>query len=300
MSRREHLLHMRLAELSGSEECLGYDACPGPGGLLYNIDGYHEDYSRYPFLSRADWAYRAVAASVADVIASGGRPLAVMYSVGVESEAHALEVARGVGEAARDLGVVVLKSDYNRGRGSWIDVASIGSTRRPVSRKGASPGDALLQAGYLGYGLLERLVAENIVGIDEALNVRGFLRRLPPRAEGIVSAYATASSDNSDGWAVTLWGIAEYSGARIVIEEVHPDPTVESIVEQVGVAREAIWLESWEDYNIALTVRENEVEDALEGCGKAGVPCWIIGRVTEGDPQVVYKGRVVTGGWSWV
>ncbi|MCE4620262.1 MAG: AIR synthase related protein [Desulfurococcales archaeon] len=300
MYRREHLLHRRLAELSGSIECLGYDACPGPGGLLYNIDGYHEDYSRYPFMSRADWAYRAVVASAADVIASGGRPLAVMYSVGVELEAHALEVARGVGEAARDLGVVVLKSDYNRGRGSWIDVASIGSTSRPVSRKGASPGDVLLQAGYLGYGLLERLVAENIVGIDEALNVSGFLRRLPPRVEGIVSGYATASSDNSDGWAATLWGIAEYSGVRVIVEEVHPDPTVGSIVGRAGVSREAIWLESWEDYNIALTVREDEAEDALEDCGRAGVPCWIIGRIAEGDPQVVYKGRVVTGGWSWV
>lgn len=300
MNRREHLFHQRLAELSGSTECLGYDACPGPRGLLYNIDGYHEDYSRYPFMSRADWAYRAVVASVADIIASGGKPLAVMYSVGVELEAHALEIARGVGEAARDLGVVVLKSDYNKGRGSWIDVAAIGSTSRPVSRRGASPGDMLLQAGYLGYGLLERLVAESIIGIDEVLDVKGFLRRLPPRVEEIVSGYATASSDNSDGWAATLWGIAAYSGVRIVVEELHPDPMVESIVEQAGVTREAIWFESWEDYNIALIVGRDRVDDTLDECDKARVPCWIAGRVMEGDPQVIYKKRIISGGWSWV
>jgi len=42
----EDRVHEALGEASGSLGCLGWDACPGPGGLLYNIDGYPVGESR--------------------------------------------------------------------------------------------------------------------------------------------------------------------------------------------------------------------------------------------------------------
>ncbi len=287
-----------LARLSRSADCIGYDACPGPKGLVYNIDGYHEDWSKYPFLTYRDWAYRAVAASVSDLIASGARPLAIFYSIGAGDPQVALDIAAGVGEASRDLNVSVLKSDYNKGRGAWIDVASIGEAQRIVSRTNAEPGNLVAQIGYLGYGLIEKLVFEGRIPLEEALKVGKIPRRVPPPAWMIVSKYATASSDNSDGWGATLYNIAFYSSVGIEIYDVKVDPLVEEIVEEYGLTVE--WWRSWEDYNIALTLREEDVEEFNKDCRRAGLDCWIVGRVVEGPSRVRIQGRDAASGWSWI
>ncbi len=286
----------RLAFLAGA--CTGYDACPGPGGLVYNIDGYAEEGSRLPWASVADWAYRALAGAAADVIASGGKPLAALYSIGSPNTLHAEMAAKGVGEAARDLGVQVLKADYNTAARAWIDVAVVGSSPRPVSRRGARPGDILLQVGLLGYGLVEALALQAVVAVDEALEAAP-ARRLPPPAWEVVSRHATAACDNSDGWAETLHIIAEESGVSIIVETLALDPRVEELLEAHGVP-ESRALYSWEDYNIAATIPADRVEEALEDCRRAGVECIIAGRVAEGPPRVSYRGEPVERrGWYW-
>ncbi len=297
-------LTRRLAETLGLGDCYYYDACPGPGGLLYNIDGYAEEHSRYPFLTLADWGYRSVASAVSDIVASGGEPLAILYSLGTRSRGEALEVASGVADAARDIGLVVLKSDLNRASKPWIDVAAIGRSRRPVSRRGARPGDVVVQAGYLGYGLLEHLVYTGRVPLDPALGVAGFGRRLPPLgAWRVVSGYASASSDNSDGWAATLANIAEASGVGIVLEELHGDPGVVGLLEDYAPSLDLdsmLW-GSWEDYNLALTLPGGLVEEALDSCRVLAIPCWVVGRVVEGS-GLWFRGERIDagGGWSWL
>ena len=296
--RGEPELTRLLAREAGA--CTGYDACPGPGGLLYNMDGYAMEWSRLPWMSVADWAYRAVAAAASDVVASGGVPGAILYSIGARSPREALEAARGVGEAARDLGAVVLKADYNRAREAWIDVAVVGEAARPVPRSGARPGDAVLQAGWLGYGLLERLALEGVIGVDEALEAGATPRRLPPPAGPIVAGYATAAADNSDGWGLTLQLIAIESHATIILEEARLHPSVAKVLEAHGLSPEELAPSSWEDYNIALTVPGERAGEALEACRRRGIPCWRVGRVVEGPARVIYMNRQInTDGWNW-
>lgn len=299
MDGGERGLVRELARILDLGECLHFDACPLGGGLIVNMDGYALRYSKYPFHTLEDWGYRAVAAAVSDVYASGGLPRAILYSIGVDSEDDARAVARGVAHAARELGVRVAKSDLNRAVEPWIDVAVVGFSERPVSRSGAGKGELLVQAGYLGYGLLEKLVYEGRIPLEEAVGVNGFTRRLPPPAGPVISRYATASSDNSDGWAATLWNIAEASRIRITVEEIHVEPGVARLLSKYGVdLDEAVY--SWEDYNIAFTVKASRVGEVLEDCRNAGIPCWVVGEVEEGPPGVVYKGRSVSRGWEWL
>jgi len=298
LNKSEHDFHFLLAHNSRSTRCLGYDACPGPYGLLYNIDGYSERWSRYDFLSYQDWGYRAVMASIADIIASGGKPLAIMYSVGVKSPDQALMVSKGVGDAATELGVSVLKSDFNKAKEGWIDVASIGYSKRPVSRNGASPGDLVVQVGYLGYGLLERLVMEKKIPLSEALRVKGIPRRKPPMIGELISKYATASCDNSDGWGATLMEIALYSGVRIEIDNLIIDPQVFELVMAKGEI--VSWWESWEDYNIAITLARENLEPFINECRRLGIVCGKVGRVVGGTPTAIINGVEVGKGWSWI
>lgn len=281
------------ALLAGNSNLLDVDSA-GPGDLLVNIDGYDSAFSRLPFMGWDDWGYKAVVASSSDVIAAGGRPVAIAYSVGATSADVLLAVARGVGDASKDVGAPIYKADTNRSSGSiWIDVAVVGRASRKVRRAGARPGDVVLQLGYVGYGAVAwKVMQGRLRAEDVEPSVVARIRRPRPLtwAADVIARYATSSCDNSDGWAATLLNIAEASGVGIELDDVVVDPAVDGLVD----SSEA--LDSWEDYSIAATVPEQLAEEALRSC--AG-PCFVVGRVVEGRGLRFRGSQVRPRGWSW-
>lgn len=298
-------LYKVLAEASRSSRCLEYDACPLGEGLIVNIDGYSMSESRLPWTRVMDWAWKSVVAAASDIAASGGRPLAVMYSIGVESVEMAMEIARGVGQAADWLDVEVLKSDTNRCRGdAWIDVAVIGASEKPIPRSGASPGDVVVQIGYTGYGAVAKLILDGVIGRESVDNaVMDYIRRpRPPIKMGptLPRCSVSAASDNSDGLAYTIASIAEASSVSIALEDPLIDPKVARILEEVTPDAGEAAFNSWEDYNLVATIPSSQVDCILDRCQAMGVPCRIIGEVGRGK-GVVYRGRVIEArGWTWL
>ncbi len=281
------------ARILNNESMLLSDAS-GPDELVINIDGYAASLSRLPFMSWSDWGYKATVAAASDVIAAGGRPVAIAYSVGLDEPSKVIDVASGVAEASKLIGALVYKADTNRSPDdSWIDVAVVGRSRRKVSRAGARPGDVVIQAGYVGYGavaarLLERKLREEQLR-PEALQL---IRRPRPLVQlsDVISQYATASSDNSDGWAAALDNIARASNVRIELSSVVIDPLLYGIIDEWEA------LASGEDYALAFTVPEAEVSETLRACGSLCTP---VGHVTAGS-GVYLRGREVSiRGWSW-
>lgn len=254
--------------------------------------------SRLPWMSLSDWGWKAVVAAASDIAASGGRPVALGYSLGVSERGAALEVARGVGEAASWLGLVVGKSDVNRGPG-WIDVAVVGvpGPRGTVSRKGARPGDLLLQVGYVGYGLVAKLILQGKLSLDSAPPeaIEYSRRPKPPIAAGwlLSSCGARASSDNSDGWLVTIASIARASGVAVFLDSVLAPDWAWSYADGLGDLAS-----SWEDYNIAVAAGEEEAECILHGCKRLGLPCGVVGRFSEGSGVYLEGRRVEARGWE--
>jgi thiamine-monophosphate kinase len=289
----EESILRRLAELAGNADIFNVDAA-GPQGLLINIDGYAASMSRLPFMSWSDWGYKSTVASASDIIASGGRPIAIAYSVGATSVDVLEEVAKGVGEASRDVRAKVYKADSNRSTAdAWIDVAVVGTTSRPVTRSGATPGDVVVQVGYLGYGSLAYKIMKSEVSLRDVEEdiIRKMARPRPHvDAAEAISRYAHASSDNSDGWLVTLNNIARSSGVLISLEEVVVDPQLEGLL----TAEESIM--SWEDYNLAVAVPAGSLDDFLKLCGSL---CFAVGKVREGR-GVEFRGKPLESrGWSW-
>lgn len=283
----------RLAELAGNADIFSVDAA-GPQGLLINIDGYAASMSRLPFMSWSDWGYKSTVASASDVVASGGRPIAIAYSVGATSVDVLEEVAKGVGDASHDVGAKVYKADANKSvADAWIDVAVVGSTNRPVARSGAAPGDVVVQVGYLGYGALAYKIMRSEVSlrdIDEGIIKRIARPRPYVDVAEAISRYAHASSDNSDGWLVTLSNIARSSGVLISLEDVVVDPRLEGLL----TSEESVM--SWEDYNLAVVVPAGSLDEFLRSCGSL---CFVVGKVKEGH-GVEFRGKPLEPrGWSW-
>lgn len=292
----------KLAEESGSSWCWGFDACHAGNGIVASIDGYSMRDSRLPWASLSDWGWRSLIAASADVAASGGVPTYVMYSVGLRSVGEAIELARGVREASSWVGARVGKSDFNRSEHPWIDVAVIGVSERPVSRRGARPGMKAVQIGYAGYGLIARLVLEGRLAIGRVpRNIVDWTKRPKPPihvGRAISRCGLSASIDNSDGMGAALYSLSIESRVAINIDKIIVDNEVSELLSELEIP-DTLLMDSWEDYNLIALGGEASVECLLSECRRLGVPCDIIGEALEGS-GVYYGGRrAEIRGWTW-
>ncbi len=56
---------------------------------------------------------------------------------------------------------------------------------------------------------------------------------------------------------------------------------------------------SWEDYNLIVTLPRRRASCLLGSCSRLGIPCRIIGRVEKGE-GLVYQGRDLrVKVWEW-
>lgn len=287
------------------EPCVEAEACLVKG-ILLSIDGYSSRESKPGWISWSDWGWRSVVAAISDIIASGGRPLAIAVSLGVRDPSTAAEVMRGVKEAASFVDAVVASGDLNRAESEeWIDVAVVGEPLRWIRRVGAEPGDVVVQVGELGYGGLAQAITEGRIsagGIPSKLVQRASRPRPVKGFEAVArECNVKAAIDNSDGWAYSLAQLAAASGVSINLLEVVVPSDVARIVEALGLGPvDEFGLKSWEDYNVAAVVDRDSVDCFLRTCERVGLKCWRVGEVLEGEPGLVtYRGEEVKiTGWS--
>ncbi|WP_131160612.1 thiamine-phosphate kinase [Aeropyrum pernix] len=296
-----------LSSEAGSKACWGYDACPAGDSIIASIDGYSMDSSRLPWMSLGDWGWKSVVAAASDIAASGGAPFHVMYSLGLDSVERAVEVARGVGEAAVWMGATVGKSDFNTSKSPWIDVAVLGKAEKPLGRFGAKPGMTLVQVGASGYGLLSHLTLQGRLSRDDLPGpVVEYTRRpKPPLRIGpeLSSCEAAASIDNSDGLGASLHLLGVESGVSVVIDDILVDRHVEKVLDELGLEKWAV-LQSWEDYNIVAVGGDGSVECILRWCRRLNIECATVGYTSSaGAGRVLIEGgrrEFRVSGWTWL
>jgi selenophosphate synthetase-related protein len=123
---------MRALGLSGNDAIpVGDDtaAIPdGDGHLLFAIEGFVED-----FIAADPWfaGYCGVMVNVSDVLAMGGRPLAVVDALWSTDAAKAAPLLAGMREAARRYGVPIVGDIPTCGpkTGSWLSPSWAGPKR---------------------------------------------------------------------------------------------------------------------------------------------------------------------------
>jgi thiamine-monophosphate kinase len=196
-----------LAELErlGLVQGIEHDAAQ-IGGLVVTQDALIEGvHFRFDLLSWAELGFRAAAANISDLAASGAEPLALVVTLALPGSARVedvVELYAGIAEA----GVPVRGGDTTRADAVMLSVTALGRSERVPGRSGARVGDLLVVTGPLG-------------GAGAAFRA-GRLARPPIRvAEGRrLAAVATAMLDVSDGLGVDAAHIARRSGCRVAIE----------------------------------------------------------------------------------
>ncbi|HEX6789448.1 MAG TPA: thiamine-phosphate kinase [Gaiellaceae bacterium] len=182
------------------------------------VEGVH---FRFDLLSWRDLGFRAAAANISDLAASGAEPLALLVSLGLPAGTDVRDVVE-LYEGLNEPGVAVRGGDTTRASDVTIAVTAIGRSDRIPGRAGARPGDLLVVTGPLG--------ATGAAFRD------GRLTRPPLRiAEGQrLAEVAHAMLDISDGLAADAAQIARRSGCRVVIELEHVPLAPGATVEDVG------------------------------------------------------------------
>jgi thiamine-monophosphate kinase len=234
------------------------------------VDGVHFDLSR---VEARDVGWKALACSISDVAAMGGRSTAAVASTALPQgtdEGAAQELVLGLLECAEAYGVCLVGGDVTGTAGPLVvNVALLGelAAERPVLRSGARVGDALLVTGSLGGSLLSRHV------------------RVQPRAEeGIALARdygVTAMIDISDGLARDLYHILDESGvgARLESAAVPLSDDAVSMAERSGRSPLEHALADGEDFELLFTLAESDAVRLLSD-QPFGVPVTRIGTIT--------------------
>jgi thiamine-monophosphate kinase len=242
---------------------------------------------------RRDWSgpydvgRKSAAQNLADVVAMGARPTALLVGFGVSAEtgvAWAERLYDGLRDECDLVGAAVAGGDVVRAPVVTLAVTALGDLagRAPVLRSGARPGDVVAVCGRLGFAAagLDLLTR----GLDgPAVFIEAHRRPRPPYEAGeeAVRLGATALMDVSDGLVQDLGRIAAASGVRIDV-----DGAALPIPAEMGPDGRRFVLTGGEDHAFAATFPPDRVLS----------PAWrAIGRVAAAGEDAAPGGVTIDG-----
>jgi thiamine-monophosphate kinase len=241
---------------------------------------------------RRDWSgpydvgRKAAAQNLADVVAMGARPTALLVGFGVPAEtgvAWAERLYDGLRDECELVGAAVAGGDVVRAPVLTLGVTALGDLagRPPLLRSGARPGDVVAVRGRLGFAAagLDLLTR----GLDgPAVLVEAHRRPRPPYEAGqeAVRLGATALMDVSDGLIQDLGHIAAASGVRIDV-----DGAALPIPAELGADGRRFVLTGGEDHAFAATFPPARV------LPPTWRPIGIVAAAESGKPGVTIDGR---------
>lgn len=254
----------------------------GDGHLLFAIEGFVED-----FVAADPWfaGYCGVMVNVSDVLAMGGRPLAIVDALWCDGDEGAAQILAGMREAARRYQVPVVGGHSNlRSAAGQLAVAILGRARGLVTSFGAQPGDVILVATDLNGRFRDPFPWWDASSGSEDDHIAGLLPILPELAElGLLTAAKDISMAGVVGTAIML---AEASRVGMTID-----------LDRLPCPREhrlERWLTAFPSFGFIMTARSKDVPRIIKRFAQGSVACAQVGTVTESDVSIVHGGQSAT------
>ena len=187
------------------------------------VEGRH---FRRDWSSAADVGHRAAAANLADIVAMGAEPSALLVALCVPVDLDVTwveELAGGLSAEASLVGAGVVGGDVSASPTLTVAVTALGDLqgREPVTRAGAQPGDVLALAGRTGYAAAGYTVLSRGFRTPRVF-VEAYRRPAVPYEAGLEAARlgATSMIDVSDG---LLQDLGHVAAASVVGIDVRSD-----------------------------------------------------------------------------
>jgi thiamine-monophosphate kinase len=258
------------------------------------VEGRH---FRRDWSSGTDVGHRAAAANLADIVAMGAAPTALLVALCVPTDldvAWAEDLAAGLSAEAGLVGATVVGGDMSSSPTLTVAVTALGDLQgmAPVLRSGAQPGDVLALAGRTGYAAAGYAVLSRGFRTPKTF-VDAYRRPAVPYAAGPAAARlgATSMIDVSDGLLQDLGHIATASvvGIDVRREAFEVAPQMRDAAGALGVDPYLWILAGGDDHALAATFPPG-----------VDLPAdWrVIGSVHEGTGVTVDR-KPWTGGTGW-
>lgn len=249
----------------------------GDGYMLLAIEGFVDD-----FVAADPWfaGYCGVMVNVSDILAMGGRPIAVVDALWSQSEGAAAPLLAGMREAARRYRVPVVggHSNLRAGHGQ-LAVAILGRADGLVTSFGARPGDSILVATDLAGGFRDPFPWWDASTTASDAHIDELMPILPDlAAAGLLTAAKDVSMAGVIGTAIML---AEASGVGMAIDlEALPMPPV-------PIER---WLNAFPSFGFVMTAHPDNCQAVIARFAGAGVACAEVGRASAGETVTIAHG----------
>ena len=248
------------------------------------IEGVHFDRR---WFSPEDVGHKALAVNLSDLAAAGARPRWFLCALGVPRGAPraalacAARMARGMAALARAHGCALIGGNVAAAAEWSVTITALGEARRPLTRAGGRPGDALVLAGRLGDAAAALRLLQEEVGLPSRSRaaprrgsawersplrprgglLRAQLRPAPLVAAGLAAAgLASAAVDVSDGLLRDLGHLCAQSLCGAVVE---CDALPIGRLARRQPDALALALAGGEDYALLLAVRRRRLRALL-------------------------------------
>jgi AIR synthase-related protein len=268
--------------LQGQQIAVGDDcaALPdGDGHLLFAIEGFMNE-----FVAADPWfaGWCGVMVNISDVVAMGGRPIAVVDAVWADGEAGATLVLDGMRAASSAFGVPIVGGHTNiRTERGQLSVAILGRAKTLLTSFDARPGDVLVAATDHRGRYREPFNNWEAATDAAPARLRGDLELLPEIAE---AGLALSAKDISQGGIIgTAIMLAECSHVGIDID-------VAAIPLPAGVALDR-WLVTFPSFGYLLAVAPEHVADVVTRFTARGISAAVIGAVVAGAEVALVDGE---------
>jgi AIR synthase-related protein len=271
--------------LSGTDTIPVGDDCAaipdGDGYLLLAIEGFINE-----FVAADPWfaGWCGVMVNISDIVAMGGRPIALVDAIWSAGDAAADPILQGLRAAAAAFGTPLVGGHTNlRTDRSQLSVAVLGRANRLLTSFDARPGERLVAAIDLRGRYRDPFPNWEAATDAPALRLRQDIEILPLIAEAGLSA---AAKDISQGGLVgTAMMLAECSSVGMTIDlAAIPRP------ESAPLDR---WLQTFPSFGYILSVKPDDVPDVIGRFSERGIAAADVAIVTP-DHTV----RVTMGGDS--
>jgi uncharacterized protein len=267
--------------LQGQQIAVGDDCAALPDGdgyLLFAIEGFMNE-----FVAADPWfaGWCGVMVNISDVVAMGGRPIAVVDAVWANGEAGATPILEGMRAASSAFGVPIVGGHTNiRSDRGQLSVAILGRANKLLTSFDAKPGDVLVAA--IDHRGRYREPFNNWEAATDAApaRLRGDLELLPEIAE---AGLALSAKDISQGGIIgTAIMLAECSRVGIDID-------VTAIPLPAGVSLDR-WLVTFPSFGYLLSVAPEDAADVVTRFTARGISAAVIGAVVAGVEAALVDG----------
>lgn len=250
----------------------------GDGFLLFAMEGFID-----AFVETDPWfaGWCGIMVNLSDILAMGGRPIAVTDAVWSADIEKAKLLFEGMRAASQAYGIPIVGGHTNlRAGGNRLAVAILGRARQLIGSFAARPGDTLI-AAIDRRGEYRPFFNNWQTALDAPHDrLRGDMALLPMLAE---SGFCRAGKDISQGGLVgTAIMLAECSGVAIDILPERIEPP-----QGVPLAR---WLVTFPSFGFLLSVAPHDVEAVLAVFQAREIWAGAIGTVAAGSSVTLSSG----------